>query len=174
MDYFWKWFDLVSGVVAGLIGSVKSGAAPAPENLVTNPSFTVNTADWSGNFPDAQISRNTTTFRSAPAALYYEGFDGDPFCGYSKANLLSIGSAYSLSLYIRTSNTQSFNIGLNAGTSSQTLTTPTQSSGTAWVNYKIENVTCAGNTTLSININSNAPAFVDDVSVVLGSTALVL
>jgi len=164
----------VSGVVAGLIGSVKSGAAPAPTNLVTNPSFTVNTVDWYDDFPEAQIIRSTSTFRSAPASLTYSGFDGSPRCYYFKTNLLTIGSAYSLSLWIRTFNTQSINIVLNAGSNFQTLTTPTQSSTADWTNYKIQNVTCAGNTTLSIIINSAFSAYVDDVSVVLGATALVL
>ena len=163
----------MSGVVAGLIASVKS-APSVPVNLVTNPSFTVDTVDWYDDFPQAEIFRDTSTFRSSPASLYYNEFEGSPRCYYFKTNLLTIGSAYSLSLWIRTFNTQSFNIVLYAGTNFQTITTPTQTSAQGWTNYKIENVTCAGNTALQIIINSNALAYVDDVSVVLGPTALVL
>jgi hypothetical protein len=163
----------MSGVVAGLIASVKS-APSAPINLVTNPSFTVNTVDWYDDYPASEIIRDTSTFRSAPASLYYNEFEGTPRCFYFKNNLLTIGSAYSLSLWIRTFNTQSFNIVLQAGSNFQTLTTPTQTSAQGWVNYKIENVTCAGNSNLFIIINSNAFAYLDDVSVVLGPTALVL
>jgi len=155
----------VSGVVAGLIGSVKS-AASAPVNLVTNPSFTTNTNDWYGN-----VSRNTTVFRSSPASLLSEADDFDPSAQYNKSNLLTVGQPYSLSLWLRTLNTQSFTIHLDAGATRQTLTTAEQSSAADWTNYKIENVTCTTNRTLSIFVNCLYSVYIDDVSVVLGATA---
>ena len=161
----------MSGVVAGLIASVKS-APSAPVNLVTNPSFTTNTNDWYDDFPIAEITRNTTTFRSAPASLNYSGYDGDPFTYYYKTNLLTVGQQYSLSLWIKTFNTQSFTIHLDAGATRQTLTTAEQSSAAAFTNYKIENVTCTTNSTLQVYVYSLYSAYIDDVSVVLGATAV--
>lgn len=158
----------MSGGVAGLIGSVKS-APSAPVNLVTNPSFTTNTNDW---FTFSSISRDTTVFRSSPASLLSEAGDSDPLAYYYKTNLLTVGQTYSLSLWIRTFTTQSFTIHLDAGATRQTLTTAEQSSAAPWTNYKIENVTCTGNGTLQIYIGCLYSAYIDDVSVVLGATAV--
>jgi hypothetical protein len=55
----------MSGVLAGLIGSVKAGAA-AVVNLVTNGSFTTtDLTNWSGT----NIYRYTSFFRTTPACL---------------------------------------------------------------------------------------------------------
>lgn len=162
----------MSGAIAGLLASLSAGSAPAPTNLVTNPSFTVNTVDWYSD--SGSVSRDTVTFRSAPASLNAELGEGDPNPYYFKSGLLTIGQVYSLSIWIRTFNTQSFNITLNAGTSSGNLITASQSGTAPWTNYKIENVTCTGNGTLQIYIGCLYAVYIDDVSVVLGPTALVL
>lgn len=164
----------MSGVVAGLIGSVKSGAAPAPENLVENPSFTLDSlTGWQSQF-FGTVVRDTSSFRTAPACLQYDSGDGNANARYQRAGVLTIGQPYSLSLWIKTINTQSFTITLNAGLTTQVFTTPTQSDTAPWTNYKIENITCTGSTNLTILVESDYFAVIDDVSVVLGSTALVL
>jgi len=161
----------MTGVIAGLIGSIKTAVAAAT-NLVTNPSFSVNTTDWYSD--TGIITRDTVTFRSAPASLVAEPGDGDPNPYYFKSSLLTIGQVYSLSIWIRTFNTQSFNITLNAGTTAGNLITASQSSAAPWTNYKIENITCTGNGTLQIFVYAGSSFYIDDVSVVLGPTALVL
>ena len=161
----------MSGVVAGLIGSVKAAAA-TPTNLVTNPSFTVNTVDWYSD--DSTLTRDTTIFRSAPASLAYSGNDASPATYYYKTNLLTIGQSYSLSIWVRSIYDQGFfNITLQTGTGFTTLST-TVSASSSFTNYKIENVLCTGNTNLQVFIASESPAYIDDISVVQGATALVL
>lgn len=160
----------MSGVVAGLIGSVKSAAA-TPTNLVLNPSFTDDsTAGWSGEV----FSRVTDFFRTAPASLVYSGNDYNPQVIYSRNSVLTVGVAYSLSIWIRTFNTQSFLIQLSVGSGGASFQTATQSQAAGWVNYKIENYVCQSNTNLAISVLSDYSAYIDDVSVVQGATALVL
>jgi hypothetical protein len=159
----------VSGVIAGLIASVKS-APSAPVNLVTNPSFTVNTADWYSD--DGNLTRNTVTFRSSPAALAYSGNDASPATYYYKTNVLTVGSRYSLSIWIKTIYPQGFfTISFQAGSSSQELNI-NPSDTAPFTNYKIENLLCTGNGTLQVFVTSESPAYIDDVSVVLGATAV--
>lgn len=162
----------MSGVVAGLIGSVKAAAA-TPTNLVLNPSFTDDsTAGWSA-VGDNYFSRRTTTFRTAPASLSYDNSDGEPTVSYTRESVLTVGQRYSLSLYLLNVNGQSYTIKLYAGTTVTTLTTSSTTPNT-WVNFKIENVLCAGNTTLQVEVSCVAFGFIDDISVVQGATALVL
>ena len=161
----------MSGAVAGLIGSVKAASA-TPTNLVTNPSFTVNTVDWASD--DGNLTRDTTIFRSAPASLAYSGNDASPATYYYKTNLLTIGQRYSLSIWVRSIYDQGFfTITLQAGTTFLSIT-PTVSASSSFTNYKIEDVLCTGNTTLQVYSVSESPAYIDDVSVVQGATALVL
>jgi hypothetical protein len=161
----------MSGVVAGLIASVKS-TSPTPVNLVTNPSFTVNTTDWYSD--DGNLTRNTVTFRSSPAALAYSGNDASPATYYYKNNLLTVGSRYSLSLWIKTIYPQGFfTISFQVGSNFQQLNI-SPSDTAPFTNYKIENLLCTGNGTLQVYVSSESPAYIDDVSVVLGATALVL
>ena len=160
----------MSGVVAGLIGSVKS-ASSAPINLVVNPSFTLNSiTGWEG-IDYAPVFRYTEDFRTAPACLIYDQGDGNANAMYDRASVLTIGQPYSLSLWIKTVNTQSFTITFDAGLNRQVFTTPTQSGTATWTNYKIENITCTGATNLKIIVESAYNARIDDVSVVLGATA---
>lgn len=162
----------MSGVVAGLIGSVK--AAPSgPVNLVLNPSFTDNsTAGWSGS-GDVYRARQTALFRTAPAGLQFFGIEDLPNVSYSRGGVLTVGQSYSLSLYIYALGTQSYTINFTVGSTLATLTTPSKTPNT-WHNFKIENVTCVGYSDFSIQINCDYDTFVDDVSVVQGATAIVL
>jgi len=122
-----------------------------------------------------EFYRRTDVFRTAPACFYYDGNDDNgPYTMYDRAGVLTIGQPYSLSIWIQTINTQSFTITFDAGLNRRVLTTPTQSSTAPWTNYKIENITCTGATNLKIIVESQYNARIDDVSVVLGPTALVL
>jgi hypothetical protein len=168
---FWKWFDLVSGVVAGLIASVKS-APSAPVNLIINPSFTDSPLlNWYSN-ESAPVSRATFEFRTTPACLTYGQGDGDANAFYFKSNVLTVGSRYSMSLWIKNSpNLQSFRIDFVAGANTQTLTTPLILPNAGYTQYKIENVLCTTNQNLQVGVTSLYDGYIDDVSVVLGSTA---
>jgi hypothetical protein len=135
----------VSGVVAGLIGSVKS-APSAPVNLIVNPSFTdASLLNWGSN-EYASFSRVTYDFRTAPACLLYDQGDGPANAYYLKTNLLTVGSRYSMSLWIKNSpNAQSFTIEFVAGGNYQALTTPEIAANAGYTQYKIENVLCTSN-----------------------------
>ena len=162
----------MSGVVAGLLASVKAGSAPAPTNILTNGSFTTNLNGWE---TASNLSRDTVTFRSAPASGYTfttEEYFAD--VAYSQASGLTSGQSYSLSAWIRNPNTaQSFNIFLRLGTNSYFETTATLGVSTAWQQIKIENKSSNGSAILfSFTPTVGAEYNVDDVSLVLGSTAL--
>ena len=162
----------MSGVVAGLIASVKS-APSGPVNLVENPSFTdVSLENWDSNYYGTFL-RVTYDFRTAPACLFYDQGDGPANAYYLKSNVLTIGSRYSMSLWIKNAaNPQSFTINFQAGANNQTLTTAEIAAYAAYTQYKIENVLCTTNGTLLVAVSSPYYAFIDDVSVVLGATAL--
>jgi len=161
----------VSGVVAGLIGSVKAGSAPAPTNLVHNPSFTVNASGWFGSYG---AFRDTTRFRSAPAGftLPYDPED----IGYINylQNVLTVGQRYSLSFWVRNPDVaQSFNYRLYCGTNFVQANSGVLSASPDWQYLKLENVLCTGNNGLNIDIYPTQGLItIDDVSVVLGATAL--
>jgi len=163
----------VSGVVAGLIGSVKSGAAPAPTNLVLNPSFTTDLTGWNAN---PETYRVTNVFRSAPASLFQSSSEFySAQTSYLRAGILTVGQVYSLSLWIRTSYDSDFFIQLFCGANSAVITPNIALTGT-FVNYKIENVLCTSNGNLTVGVGNftDTGFWLDDVSVVLGATALVL
>jgi len=158
----------MSGVVAGLIASVKSGAA-AVVNLVTNGSFTINDiTGWTGD----SVSRITSAgyYRTTPAGLVVDNPDTDANANYTKANALTIGQAYSLSFWVGGPNSQTNAVTFYAGTASKFAAVDMPSSG--WTYYKIENVVCTGNTTLSIQFNAPYAWTIDDISVVAGATAV--
>ena len=164
----------MSGAVAGLIASVKAGSAPAPTNLVANPSFTTNINGWEGS---GNISRDTVIFRSAPASLN-TFFDGEniPYAQYGQASALTVGQRYSLSFWIRnTEASKTFTV--QFGASQTTRVIPASSS---WQNVKFENVlaTSSGMGIIIYTTDGSYPYLgsfnIDDVSVVLGATALVL
>lgn len=160
----------MSGVLAGLIGSVKAEAAGVV-NLVTNGSFTTtNLTNWSGS----NIYRYTDFFRTTPACLGSDSFgENDPYLSYYKTNTLTVGSRYSLSLWIQSrANPGIFTITFNCGTTTSTVTTASLGPANTYYYYKIENVLCAGNGTLEISIPSTTNIEIDDVWVVAGATAV--
>lgn len=159
----------MSGVVAGLIGSVKAGAAPT--NLVHNPSFTVNASGWFGSYG---ASRDTSIFRSAPAgfSLYYNPEDIG-YINYAQ-NVLTVGQRYSLSFWVRNPDvSQSFNYTMYCGTNSVTANSGVLLASPDWQYLKLENVLCTANNALNIDMFPMLGLItIDDVSVVLGATAL--
>lgn len=161
----------MSGVVAGLIGSVKAGSAPAPTNIITNPSFTTDITGW-GSYGNS--SRDTTNFKSTPASLvtfYDPENDIFPVAIYFLASALTIGQRYSLSFWVLNGVARTFRIEF-AGGFTTTATVPASGS---WQYLKFENV-LASTTNLLIQIygatNGQIDFNIDDVSLVLGATAL--
>jgi len=165
----------MSGVVAGLIASVKSGSAPAPENLVLNPSFTTNIAGWEGA---GNSARTTLFFNSAPASLE-NFFDGDntPAAVYSRSSALTTGQAYSFSAWVLNPvATRTFRIGLTLGGTFYTQNVSVPAS-VSWQYIKLENKVCGSGSLLIVEVIPFSSPFedtfyIDDVSVILGATAL--
>jgi hypothetical protein len=142
---------------------------PVQVNLVDNPSFTsASITGWTGD----SVSRFTPKFKTSPASLYIDNPDTDANAMYQKIGALTIGQSYSLSLWVGgVGNFQGAVITFYAGTASKTLTIPARDD-TNWTYYKIENVVCTGNTNITIYYNSPANAYLDDVSIVAGITAV--
>jgi hypothetical protein len=162
----------MSGVVAGLIGSVKAAAAGVV-NLVTNGSFTTtDLTNW--GYIGTGTERTTSVYKTSPASLAADSFgENDPTVSFYKTNTLTVGSTYSLSFWLRTpTNLNSFTYSFDCGTTNVTTTTPLISPSTSWLYYKVENVVCAGNGTLSFMIYSGTNFQIDDVYVVAGATAV--
>ena len=161
----------MSGVIAGLIASVKSaGSAPAPTNIITNGAFTVNSTGWYS----VNGYRDTSVFRSSPASFATYSTDEDSAdAEYTQSSALTVGSSYSLAFWVRTG-TQAFQVTLQLGTTSYSYTSPTLSSSSSWQYVKLENKLCVGNTNLRFYVyGGNSIAYnLDDVSLVLGATAL--
>lgn len=162
----------MSGVVAGLIASVKAGSAPTPTNLVANPSFTTNINGWDGL---GNSLRDTSVFRSAPASLN-TFFDGDniPYASYDQASALVPGQRYSLSFWIQNVEaSKTFTVRF-----AETQITTFIPASSSWQYVKLENV-LTNVSFMSINIYTTDGSYpylgsfnIDDVSVVLGPTAL--
>jgi hypothetical protein len=162
----------MSGVVAGLIASVKAGSAPAPTNILTNGAFTSGTLNWSGG----NLSADAVIYRSAPfSGNTFDSDDYDADATYDQATGLTAGQSYSFSAWIRNpNNAQTFGIYLKLGTTTHITTSPTLPISTGWQQIKFENLLANGSA-IQIAISANAyPTIfnIDDVSLVLGSTAL--
>jgi hypothetical protein len=158
----------VAGIAQGLIGSITTASAPAGD-LVLNGSFTVDVSGWFGD-----VSRDTAIFKSSPASMFVSYLYGEdpPFTSYSRTAVLTIGQAYSLSLWLKNANSVgALTVVLQCGTATkQTVLTHTASG--PWVNIKVENVVCAGNTNMTISVASDSEVFnLDDVVAVAGTTA---
>jgi hypothetical protein len=158
----------VAGIVQGLIGSIKTASAPAGD-LVLNGSFTVDVSGWFGD-----VSRSTAVYNSAPASMFVSYLYGEdaPYTSYSRTGVLTIGQAYSLSLWLKNANSfGSLTVVLQCGTATKQTVLSHTASG-PWVNIKVENVVCAGNTNMTISVASDSEVFnVDDVVAVAGTTA---
>jgi hypothetical protein len=170
----------MSGVFAGLVASVKAGSIPEPTNLVANPSFTINGTGWIEAVGNS--IRDTSVFKSSPASLntFFDG-DNNPYAYYVSTSALTVGQMYSLSLWINNpigSPTRRFDVGLNCGTNGKIVKTASISPSTTWVYVKVENVLCTGSGTFSVFVTDGEGTYpaagfnIDDVSVVLGATAL--
>jgi hypothetical protein len=161
----------MSGVVAGLIASVKAGSAPAPTNIITNGSFTVNANGWDLS---ENGFRDTSIFRSSPASFgNYGSEDYASNSSYTQNNSLTVGERYSLAFWVRNTGSQEFRITLRLGTGYYGTDSATLQASTSWQYVKFENQLCTGNTNLYFSTyGSNGFSYnIDDVSLVLGPTA---
>lgn len=157
------------------IGRVFTPVVSGPVNLVLNPSFTTNATDW--YIGNGSSGRDTSVFKSAPASFKAQGVGefSQASTGYSRNSSLTIGQVYSASVWIRGMGGEVL-ISFSCGTNNSTSTQVVPNTGN-FINYKIENVLCSGNTNLLISFQDYGEDnyfYVDDVSVVQGPTALVL
>jgi len=156
------------GIAQGLIGSIKTASAPAGD-LVLNGSFAVDVSGWFGD-----VSRDTAVYYSSPASMFVSYLYGEdaPYTSYSRTGVLTIGQAYSLSLWLKNANfIGSLTVVMQCGTATKQTVLSHSASG-PWVNIKVENVVCASNTNMLISVASDAEVFnVDDVVAVAGTTA---
>ena len=144
-------------------------SAPAPTNIITNGSLTVNSNGWYS----INGYRDTSVFRSSPASFGTYATEEDVAdAEYTQSGALTVGSSYSLAFWVRTG-TQAFQVTLQLGTASYSTST-TLSSSSSWQYVKFENKLCVGNTNLRFYVyGANGIAYnLDDVSLVLGPTAL--
>ena len=163
----------MTGIVAGLIGSLKVTSSGVLTNLITNGSLTVDATGWTANglnFRDASV------FNSSPAS-YNTGYGDEDgaIAEYVQNGIVSAGNSYSMSLWIRNNNAvQSLTLVLQLGTGSYLLNTATYPISTTWQKIVFENKLCLTNSNFSFYIYGNGTgAFnIDDVSLVLGPTAL--
>lgn len=163
----------MTGVIAGLIGSVITITGGTPTNLISNGSFTVNTTGWIN--AGTQV-RDTSVFRSTPAS-YSTGFSENfgAIAEYAQTGILTVGSRYSISLWIYNPlGAQSFNISMTLGNSTTYFSSASYPALASWQYIKFENQLCSGNSNFSFYIyGGNGISFnIDDVSLVLGPTAL--
>jgi hypothetical protein len=159
----------MSGVVAGLIASIKTATAPSG-NLVLNPSFDTDVSPW-----QYTITRDVVTYRSAPASgkVIYDVGAELAITQYTRNSSLTIGQNYSASIWVRNNlGAQSFTLALGCGSTFK-YTTVSLPVSTSWVNIKVENTVCTANTNLNLQIYGDFYDYnIDDVSVVTGATAI--
>jgi hypothetical protein len=159
------------------IDRVFTPAVSGPVNLVSNPSFT--STDLTGWESSLNKSRDIVDFKTAPASLksslYY---DDAPFLKYQKSSILTPGQRYSLSFWFKGGYPyepiEYYLTAIFGGTYafSSPLLAPN-----IWHNIKVENILCGPTTSFEFQIGASTSDWdlrIDDVSVVLGPTALVL
>jgi hypothetical protein len=156
----------MTGVLAGVIGSVKK-AATGPTNLFINGSATTAT-------PNSFLAsfRNTTTFKTTPAAWQMNDVGNGPELTYFAATGLTIGQTYSISWWCRSdplngADSVNFSPLSFSGGTGTTSFTPT----TTFTYYKLENLTA---TSVSVYFqwwSNNFSHVFDDIWLVAGATA---
>lgn len=140
----------------------------APVNLVLNPSATTtSTTNWTA------ASRNTSIFKTTPASwlsVYYDSSETQAV-EYFDANMLTVGTAYSLSFWARRAIAgNNVTVRFYSGNSTEvTVITP---SASTFQYFKIENILCTGATSGGFFIDSPSDFYIDDVAIVAGPTAL--
>lgn len=162
----------MGGSVASIIGSVKK-AATAPTNFIVNGSFDTAVTSPPWVVGSGVPTRSTARFHSAPASgLNGSDADGNSSVYYSANSVLTIGSYYSLSLWVYFANvgantTLYYSTGFNASSISVSATAG------VWSYVKIENQLCTSATSLSFQLYdlNSLPFYVDDIWVVSGATA---
>ena len=163
----------MSGLFAGLVASVKS--APALVNIFPLPAFEdterySTPTNWADCFVDEYYPANTGTKYLQNVSGYdsenFEYYYNNP--SFSKANVLTIGLKYSLSLWVRVDtygNVITVNFLGNPPVS-------TSSPNVGWQKVVVQNKT-ATSTTFSFSVSSSNATFqLDDFALVQGATAL--
>jgi hypothetical protein len=157
----------MSGVFAGLVASVKA-AAVVPTNLVLNPSATTtSTTNWYNG------SRYTSIFKTTPASwlsTYYDSSETQ-VVEYFDANMLTVGTAYSLSFWARREFTAN-NVTVRFYSGGNTEVEVIAPSTSTFQYFKIENILCTSTPSGGFFIDSPSGFFIDDVAIVAGATAL--
>jgi len=159
----------MSGVVAGVIGSVKA-VATGPTNIVVNGSATTATpVKWLG----LAYSRNTTYYKTTPASWQMNDVGNGPELTYFAATSLTIGQQYSMSWWSRndplnSATTTTFSpLSFTGGTGTFSYT-PT----TTFTYYKVEGMTAnATSVYFQWYSSGNDSTIIDDIWLIAGATA---
>jgi hypothetical protein len=155
--------------VAGIHGSflsVSSSAVvtpPAFSSLYTNGNFASSTLTGWTLSPGSLVK--TTQYVSAPQSLCV-ALDPNPdpseaFATLTLTNLLTVGTTYSLSLWVKSINGSNFYGTANLGTNSIPLAVSSQ---TAWQKLTVSGV-CLNTSTFTLNFYNNTTDFyLDDIA----------
>jgi hypothetical protein len=157
----------MTGVLAGVIGSVKK-AASGPTNIMVNGSATSATNPFFGG----SGFRNTTYFKTTPASWQMNDVGNGPELTYFAATGLTIGQTYSMSWWSRNdpvngSEAVTFSPLSFSGGTGTTSYTP----GATFTYYKLENMTATSVGVYFQFTGSNFNSLFDDIWIVAGATA---
>jgi hypothetical protein len=157
----------MSGVVAGLIGSVKKSSVVIPVNLIEDASFTNGTSTkWVSDYSGRASDKYKTALYS-----FFNGFDpnGDSpgSVAYFGGNILTVGKTYSLSFWFNGSIGYSYSGGVTTGTGDRFFF-PDAING--WQLIKVENL-YANTPYFQFSVGSYGPVYIDDVWLVEGANA---
>jgi hypothetical protein len=152
-------------------------------NLVTNPSFEINTAGWSDSTLNGTFARvGSPTARSGSYSLRVGNYnDYDPDGSWSetyfpRTNAIVIGNTYKAAIYVRVdSGTGPYALQLSSFTPTTTIVTQTFTATTSWQLVETPTLTATGtNFGLRIYTPTIAPMFqtlyIDSAIVELSST----
>jgi len=165
----------MTGVVAGLIASVKKIAGGAV-NLVVNGSVDTAVTSPPWVVGSGVPTRNTSIYHSSPASgINGSDVDGNSSVYYSANSVLTIGKYYSISFWVFFPTASPtfgdvnlyYATGFNTGGSGYTITP------NVWTYIKIENQLCTSATVLAFQFYdiSSHTFYIDDIWVVEGATA---
>jgi len=158
----------MSGIVAGLIASMKSGSS-GPTNIFINGSATTTTpVGWLG----LAYFRNTTYFKTSPASWQMNDVGNGPELTYFQTTGLTIGSQYSISWWSRNDPANGSDavtfvpLSLSGGTGTFSYTP----SGT-FTYYKVGGMIATATSIYVQWYASSYSALIDDIWLVAGATA---
>jgi hypothetical protein len=158
----------MSGVISVVIGALRSAAAAVFSSLVPNGDFEQGALPAGWTFSESTSGISTTQSVSTSHSLYVKAFyDGDAdhsLANYS-ANLLTVGTTYSVSFWI-------YGVAamhLSFGTNNVFYT----GGSLGWSKFTALNNLCTGNTTFTLDLtgNNGSTFYIDDIVLLAGSTA---